>query len=404
MKHNAKVLGLLVVYLVTIMAFSILTGCSHSELTYDSKTILPPATEERPAATVEADQQHKDIVNDPRVISALELLEVWIDAHLAYEQIPGISIAIVHDQNLLWSRGFGYADLERKVPVSPQTIFSICSVSKLFTSIAVMQLRDAGKLNLDDPIEKHLPWFDIQQTFTDVPPATVRGLLMHTSGLPRESPFPTREAMIERVSSQRTLYPTDRYFQYSNLGMAFLGEIVSAASGISYDSYIRQRILDPLGMTDTTMDIPLELAGGRLATGFTPLDRAGQRHALASFQTRAIAPAAGYASTVEDLARFASWQFRLLDSAWGTSAELIPGASILRPTTLREMQRVHRVDPELFAGEGSHWGLGFGIYPEDEQQTAETTFVGHGGACPGFRTSLRLQPGHQIRRHRDDQR
>jgi CubicO group peptidase (beta-lactamase class C family) len=136
----------------------------------------------------------------------------------------------------------------------------------------------------------------------------------------------------------------------------------------------------------------IAVAGGRLATGYTPLDRAGQRHALVSFQTRAIAPAAGYASTVEDLARFAAWQFRLLDSAWGTSAELIPGASILRPTTPREMQRVHRVDPELFAGEGSHWGLGFGIYPEDEQQTAETTFVGHGGACPGFRTSLRLQP------------
>ena len=99
---------------------------------------------------------------------------------------------------------------------------------------------------------------------------------------------------------------------------------------------------------------------------------------------------------MEDLARFAAWQFRLLDSAWGTSAKLIPGASILRPTTLREMQRVHRVDPELFAGEGSHWGLGFGIYPEDEQQAAETTFVGHGGACPGFRTSLKLQPDTKI--------
>lgn len=395
----------LAVQWVAIMAYGILTGCSHSEVTYDSNAILPPATEERPAATVEAVEQQKDIRDDPRVISALELLEVWIDAHLAYEQITGIAIAIVHDQDLLWSRGFGYADLERKVPVSPQTIFSICSVSKLFTSIAVMQLRDAGKLNLDDPIKKHLPWFDIQQTYTDVPPATVRGLLTHTSGLPRESfpywtdptfPFPTREAMMERVSSQRTLYPTDRYFQYSNLGMALLGEIVAAASGMSYDSYIQQRILDPLGMTDTTTDIPVELAGGRLATGYTPLDRAGQRHALASFQTRAIAPAAGYASTVEDLGRFAAWQFRLLDSAWGTSAELIPGASILRPSTLREMHRVHRVDPELFDSEGSHWGLGFGIYPEDEQQTTETTFVGHGGACPGFRTSLKLQPDTKI--------
>ncbi len=199
-----------------------------------------------PSPNLAAVGPQTDIRNDPRVISALELLEVWIDAQLAYDHIPGISAAIVHDQDLLWSRGFGYADLEAEAAISPQTIFSICSVSKLFTSIAVMQLRDAGKLNLDDPIDKHLPWFDIQQTYTDVAPATVRSLLTHTSGLPRESPFPywtdptfpfpTREAMMESVSGQRTLYPTDRYFQYSNLGMALLGEIVGAASSMPYDS------------------------------------------------------------------------------------------------------------------------------------------------------------------------
>jgi len=358
------------------------------------------------AATVAAARHQTDIRNDPRVTSALELLEVWIDAQLAYGHMPGISAAIVHDQELLWSRGFGYADLESEVATTSQTIFSICSVSKLFTSIAVMQLRDAGKLNLDDPVAKHLPWFDIQQTYADVPPATVRGLLTHTSGLPRESPFPywtdptfpfpTREAMMERVSSQRTLYPTDRYFQYSNLGMALLGEVVSAASGMPYDSYVRQQILEPLGMTDTTTDIPLQLAGGRLATGYSPLDRSGQRHALASFQTRALAPAAGYASTVEDLGRFAAWQFGLLGSEWGSTAGSIPGASILRPSTLREMQRVHRVDPELFASEGSYWGLGFGIYRGEDRQAEKRTYVGHGGACPGYRTSLRLQPDTKI--------
>ncbi len=358
------------------------------------------------APTAVAVRQQTDIRNDPRVISALELLEVWIDARLAYDHIPGISAAIVHDQDLLWSRGFGYADLEGEVSMSPQTIFSICSVSKLFTSIAVMQLRDAGKLNLDDPVEKHLPWFDIQQTYTDAPPATVRGLLTHSSGLPRESPFPywtdptfpfpTREAMMERVSSQSTLYPTDRYFEYSNFGMALLGEIVSAASGMPYDSYVRQRILEPLGMTNTTTDIPVRLAGGRLATGYTPLDRSGQRHELALFQTRALAPAAGYASTVEDLARFAAWQFSLLGSAQDSTAGSSAGASILRPSTLREMHRVHRVDPELSASEGSHWGLGFGIYQGDDPQTEERTYVGHGGACPGFRTSLRLQPDTKI--------
>ena len=342
---------------------SLLASCLIAQVALSSVFGLSP---DPAAATVVAVVQQTDIRNDPRVISALELMEVWIDAKLAYDHIPGISAAIVHDQDLLWSRGFGYADLEGEVVVSPQTIFSICSVSKLFTSIAVMQLRDAGKLNLDDPVEKHLPWFDIQQTYPDVPPATVRSLLRHSSGLPRESPFPywtdptfpfpTREALMERVSTQSTLYPTDRYYQYSNFGMALLGEIVSAASGIPYDSYVRQRILEALGMTDTTTDIPVRLAGGRLATGHTPLDRSGQRHELALFQTRALAPAAGYASTVEDLARFATWQFSLLGSARGSTAGSSPGASILRPSTLREMHRVHWIDPELFAIEGSHVG------------------------------------------------
>jgi len=206
-----------VVQLVRIMALCVLTGYAHAEMPFEGNEIVPPTTEARPAATTEAAKQHKDIANDPRVIAAIEMLEIWIDAHLVYENIPGISIAILQDQDLIWSKGFGYANIERKLPITPKTIFSICSVSKLFTSIAVMQLRDAGKLNLDDPIEKHLSWFNIQQSYTDVPPATVRGLLMHTSGLPRESafpywtdptfPFPSREAMIERLGTQHTLYP-----------------------------------------------------------------------------------------------------------------------------------------------------------------------------------------------------
>jgi CubicO group peptidase (beta-lactamase class C family) len=110
-----------------------------------------------------------------------------------------------------------------------------------------------------------------------------------------------------------------------------------------------------------------------------------------------MAPAGGYASTVEDLGRFAAWQFGLLGSEWGSEAGSIPGTSILRPSTLREMQRVHWVDPELFASEGSYWGLGFGVYQEDDQEKGkEKTYVGHGGACPGFRTSLRLQPDTKI--------
>jgi CubicO group peptidase (beta-lactamase class C family) len=325
---------------------------------------------------------------DPRVVDAVQLIEIWVDARLAYERLPGISMAVVHDQEIIWSRGFGFADVEAKRATSPDTIYSICSISKLFTSIAVMKLRDQGKLRLDDPVGKHLSWFNIQESFPEAPVITVRNILTHSSGLPRESdhpywtgpefPFPTREQIMERLSNQKTLYPADRYFQYSNLGLTLAGEIVAAASGQPYEEYIQKNILEPLGLRDTTPFLPEEQRGGRFATGYGVFPREGERGEIPFFQARGIAPAAGYASTANDLAKFASWQFRLLDKG---------GQEVLKANTLREMHRVHWVDLDW----KTTWGLGFGVRRSDDD-----TFVGHGGSCPGFRTQLQLNPKDKV--------
>ena len=143
----------------------------------------PAATAPAPAAA----ERKKSIATDPRVLAALEAMRVWLEAQRAYDEIPGVSAAIVYDQQVLWSGGFGLADLERKTAATDQTIYSICSISKLFTSLAVMQQRDAGKLRLDDPVGRHLPWFRITKTSSWSPDITVEGLLTHASGLPRES-------------------------------------------------------------------------------------------------------------------------------------------------------------------------------------------------------------------------
>ena len=250
----------------------------------------------------------QSLSEDPRVASALRLLEVWVDAQLAYEQIPGISAAVVHDQTLVWSRGFGYSDLETKSPATSQTIYSICSISKLFTSIGIMQLRDRGLLRLDDPVASHLAWFSMKQAYPDGPPVTIEGILTHSSGLPRESDFPywtgpdftfpTREQVIARLSGQETLYPAFTYYQYSNLGLTLAGEIVAAVSGEPYAQYVQANILDPLGLDDTSPEIPPEHQGGRLATGYGAKTRDGTRRKLPLLQVRGIAPAAGFASGV----------------------------------------------------------------------------------------------------------
>ena len=279
-------------------------------------------------------------------------------------------------------------------PAAADTLYSICSVSKLFTSIGVLQLRDQGKLSLEDPVSKHLPWFQMKAA-PEGRPATIRGLLTHSSGLPRESDypywsgdfdFPTREKIIERVASQEALYPSERYLQYSNLGLTLAGEIVSAASGQPYDQYIRRAILDPLGMKATYPEIPVEEKGKRLAVGHSARRRDGSRTALPIFQTRGIAPAAGFASTVDDLARFASWQFRALAGNDDT---------VLDRRTLREMHRPQWVDPDF----ETFWGLGFAVGKEGDH-----VFVSHGGSCPGFRTAFGTGAGDESRRDRDGER
>ncbi|WP_420635476.1 serine hydrolase [Candidatus Palauibacter sp.] len=324
---------------------------------------------------------------DPGVAEALHLLDVWMDAAQAFGGIPGASLAVVHDQELVWAKGYGYAHVERREPAAPSTMYSICSISKLFTSVGVLQLRDQGKLALDDPVAKHLEWFTIKDVFPEAGPVTIEGLLTHSSGLPREAaapywtgpdyPFPTHDEIVERVSSQAMLYPPRTYFQYSNLALTLAGETVAAVSGHSFDEYVRANILDPLGMSSTFTDLEDRFRGNRLASGYTARGRDGERGLVPDYWVRGISPAAGFISTVEDLGRFASWQFRVLD---GDDA-------LLDRNTLREMHRVHWLEPD---GETTY-GLGFSVWKSDGD-----TFVGHGGSCPGYRSQLLLRPQDRI--------
>ena len=112
------------------------------------------------------------LATDPGVRSAIGLLEAWLESQLAYRGWPGLSIGILHDQELIWARGFGHASLERGERATPETLYRIASISKLFTSTAVLQLRDAGKLRLDDPLTQHVPWFKIGQSHPEAPPIT----------------------------------------------------------------------------------------------------------------------------------------------------------------------------------------------------------------------------------------
>ncbi len=314
----------------------------------------------------------------------LALAESWLAAQRAYDHVPGLSAAIVHDQDLLWSGASGYADLDSKRPASADTIYGICSISKLFTGIAVMQLRDQGKVQLDEPVTDMLPWFNLKQSFEGSPGITLRNLLTHAAGLPREAdapywvgpdfPFPTREQVREMLGGQATIYAADRYHQYSNLGLSLVGEIVAEQSGQDYAAYVDAHVLGPLGLKDTSTGFPTDQREPRIATGYGYSGRDGALPPMPRYDARGITPAAGFASTALDLARFASWQFRLLG---GKPDE------VLKANTLREMQRVQWMDWDWSIARG----LAFGVY-----RIGDRTLTGHAGDCPGFNTRLYLDP------------
>jgi CubicO group peptidase (beta-lactamase class C family) len=329
--------------------------------------------------------QSGKIVDDPGVASSLRLYEIWVQEQMAYHHQPGISVGIVYDQDLVWAEGFGYRDVERELLATPGTIYRIASITKTFTATAILQLRDAGKLQLDDPVVKHLPWFEYENRFPDAPVVTIRHLLTHTSGLPREADFPywtdrqfpSRQEMIEALESQQSVFAPETRYKYSNLALALAGEVVAAVSGEPYAEYIQRHILDPLAMTSSSVRTG-DIDRARLATGYGILLPDGTQPLAPETDSKGLTPAANMSSTVEDLARFISLQFR--DGPAG-------GAQILKGSTLREMQRVHWLSSDWSSGRG----LGFGVWRQGER-----TLVGHGGWVAGYRTQIAFDPAARI--------
>ena len=323
--------------------------------------------------------------DQPRFVDAITVFDLWVEQHIAHRGVPGLSIAVVYDQQIVWSKGYGFSDPEKNTPAAPSTVYRIGSITKLFTSTAILQLRDQEKLRLDDPVSLYLPWFSVPNPFPDAPEITIRQLLTHTSGLSREADFPywtdhifpTREELAEAVPEQGVINPPESTYHYSNLGMSLLGEIVTEVSGRPWADYVQEKILTPLGMLSSSTAPDGELLQ-RLATPYMIEGPDGTRKSMAYYEAGAIAPAGGIVSTVEDLGRFASLQFR--DGPAG-------GEQILRGSTLREMQRVHWVYDSFSGGRG----LGFAVTRRDGK-----TFVGHGGSIGGDVTNLLMVPGEKI--------
>jgi D-alanyl-D-alanine carboxypeptidase len=230
------------------------------------------------------------VLDHPDVRSNIDLLSAWTEGQLAYRGWPGLSIAVVHEGDVVWSRGFGWADVAGKVEATAETLYRVASITKTFTATAILQLRDAGKLRLDDEVRHHLPWFSPPTSHTDAPAITLRHILTHTTGLAREAPFPywtdlefpTIDAIRAAVPAQASVLATEDRWKYSNLAFVIAGEVVSSVSGMPWAAYVRSHILDPLGMRASLVENSAPAHPG-LARGYTRRLPSGERSPVGTY-------------------------------------------------------------------------------------------------------------------------
>lgn len=277
---------------------------------------------------------------------------------------PSVVGAVVREGRVLWTGAVGSAqvgpDQAGTVPAADDVAYRIGSITKTFTAVLVLQLRDAGLLDLDDRLEQHLPG-------TRHGGVTLRRMLAHVSGLQREPvgdlwvdlQVPDRDALLAGFEQAEQVLPQRTTHHYSNLAYAVLGEVVARRTGGTWEQALQERLLDPLGMTRTTVD-----PCGPRAVGYLSEPYADAVRPEPDMPTGAVGPAAQLWSSATDLAR---WGAFLAD----------PDPAVLRLETLEEMrQPVVVFDPHAFT---LAWGGGLMLW-----RRGERVVHGHDGAMPGF--------------------
>lgn len=356
----------------------------------------PPA----PAATPSI-PRFTDPARREKVTALLPQIDREFAAFAEKKEIPGLVWGIVLDGELVHTGALGFANVEKKIPATADTRFRIASMSKSFTALAIMKLRDAGKLSLHDPVTRFLPEFrHVAPLTTDAPATTVRHLLTMTPGFPEDNPWGDRQLAIGAKEFAAFLSAgvamsnsTGVTFEYSNFAYALLGQIIARVTGESYQTYITREILRPLGMKDTVWEfanVPAEkLALGYRAAGpgrwqLEPLLHDGVYGAMG-----------GLLTTVRDFARYVSFHL----SAWPARND--PDNGIVRRASLREMHQAAvftglNASAKNRAGETVPTVNGYGFGLSSTRDSNGITRIGHGGGLPGFGSFWRFYPEHGI--------
>ena len=327
------------------------------------------------AATTNASASSSDLA------SRLAAIEKAVEEKRKAYHIPGISLVIVKDDQVIYMKGLGLKNIERNLPVTPDTLFAIGSSSKAFTALAAAMSADDGKLSLDDSPRKYLPYFKLHDTETDAR-ITIRDLLSHRSGLDRTdlsmvSGKLSREELIQVAGRAKPTAKLGEKFLYQNVMFAAAGEAVAKAQNTTWDKFIEKRIFKPLGMKASNTTVAETLKAKDYALGYTYNDATKETKHVPMREIIPAAPAGAINSTARDMAQ---WLRLMLGKG------VFEGKRLVSEKSFNELiSRQHKVTDKI------GYGLGWFLRDWHGHKVVE-----HGGNIDGFNALVALMPDQKL--------
>lgn len=335
----------------------------------------------------------------PRLLAAVPRIDAAFEAYARAQHVPGMVWGLVIDGRLQHTGTFGLQEIDPATAVSTRSVFRIASMTKSFTALAILKLRDAGRLSLDDQVVKWLPEFAAVRLPTrDSAPPTIRDLLSHNSGLPEDNPWGDQQLAASDADLARWLRagipystPPGTRYEYSNYAFALLGRIVGRAARVPYQTYLREAILAPLGLTATTLEFA-DVPAAERVHGYR-LEDGGRYREEAPLPQGAFGAMGGLLTNADDLGKYVAFHL----AAWPPRDGEDTGP--VRRSSVREMShlwnaanlKARRDDGHVQASET---GYGYGL-----RVTSDCRFeriASHGGGLPGFGSYMAWLPDYGV--------
>lgn len=340
-----------------------------------------------------------DLARMERIKNAIPIIDKMYKDFAEAKRVPGYAYGIVIDGQLAYKGSGGYANIEEKIPATTSTMFRIASMSKSFTSLAILHLRDAGKLRLDDPVELYMPAIKGQGLTKDAPPITIRHLMSHSAGFPEDNPWGDRQLadtekdlndLIKKQLSFSNAAGIE--YEYSNLGFAMLGYIIHKVSGITYDAYIKKHILNPLGMNTTTFEFKT-IPKDKFAFGYRYINNNWRKET--PLQDGIYGAMGGMITSIDMFGKYVAMH----EAAWPERND--PETLPVKRSSIREMHQPARfinLNPSYTFPSGKKlattsaytYGLRWNMDAERKKS------IGHSGGLPGFGSNWQFLPDYGI--------